>query len=163
MPTSPSIAIGIESPSFRPAPLQRLAEKTGGRYVGASGTKALQAIYAALAEELRRTWQLSYFTSAVPATVRASTRPARHAESIVPGARVVSKPAGSKLPDAVLRVGPAAIATIVGLCSLIAALFLLQAPAGRACAARLTPAPRRAGAQARARAGRGAVRHRLER
>ena len=87
-------AIGIESPSFRPAPLQRLAEKTGGRYVGASGTKDLKAIYAALAEELRRTWQLSYVTSARPGDRIAVEAAGAHAESIVPGARVVSKPAG---------------------------------------------------------------------
>ena len=69
-------AIGIESPSFRPAPLQRLAEKTGGRYVGASGTKDLKAIYAALAEELRRTWQLSYVTPRGRATRSRSRLPA---------------------------------------------------------------------------------------
>ena len=58
--------IGIESPSFRPAPLERLATETGGRYQGASGTAALHAIYASLSQELRRTWQVSYVTSARP-------------------------------------------------------------------------------------------------
>ena len=58
--------IGIESPSFKPAPLKRLASETGGRYSGAAGTASLQAIYAALAQELRRTWQLTYFTTARP-------------------------------------------------------------------------------------------------
>ena len=90
-----------------------MAEKTGGRYVGASGTKDLKAIYAALAEELRRTWQLSYVTSARPGDRIAVEAAGAHAESIVPGARVVSKPAGSKLPDAFYEIGPAAIATII--------------------------------------------------
>ena len=58
--------IGIESPSFKPAPLKRLAAETGGRYSGAAGTASLHAIYAALAQELRRTWQLTYFTTARP-------------------------------------------------------------------------------------------------
>ena len=58
--------IGIESPSFRPAPLERLARETGGRYQGAAGTAALHAIYASLAQELRRTWHVSYVTSARP-------------------------------------------------------------------------------------------------
>ena len=131
-------AIGIESPSFRPAPLQRLAEKTGGRYVGASGTKDLKAIYAALAEELRRTWQLSYVTSARPGDRIAVEAAGAHAESIVPGARVVSKPEGSKLPDAFFEIGPAAIATIVGLLGLVAASSCCARRPARASAARST-------------------------
>jgi tight adherence protein B len=132
-------AIGIESPSFRPGPLQRLAEKTGGRYVGASGTKDLKAIYAALAEELRRTWQLSYVTSARPGDRIAIEAAGAHAESIIPGARVVSKPEGSKLPDPFFKIGPAAVATIVGLLGLVAALFLLRAPAGARLRRQISP------------------------
>ena len=123
-------AIGIESPSFRPAPLQRLAEKTGGRYVGANGTKDLKAIYARLAEELRRTWQLSYVTSARPGDRIEVEAAGARAASILPGARVVAKSHSSKLPEQFFKVGPAAMATIVGLLGLIAALFLLRAPVG---------------------------------
>jgi tight adherence protein B len=123
-------AIGIESPSFRPAPLQRLAEKTGGRYVGANGTKDLKAIYARLAEELRRTWQLSYVTSARPGDrIEVEAAGARVA-SVLPGARVVATSESSKLPEQFFKVGPAAMATIVGVLGLIAALFLLRAPMG---------------------------------
>jgi tight adherence protein B len=132
-------AIGIESPSFRPGPLQRLAEKTGGRYVGASGTKDLKAIYAALAEELRRTWQLSYVTSARPGDRIAVEAAGAHAESVVPGARLVSKPEASKLPDAFYEIGPAAIATIVGFLGLIAVLFLMRAPAGSRLRRQINP------------------------
>ena len=132
-------AIGIESPSFRPGPLQRLAEKTGGRYVGASGTKDLKKIYAALAEELRRTWQLSYVTSARPGDRIAVEAAGAHAESIIPGARVVSKPEGSKLPEPFFKIGPAAVATIVGFLGLIAALFLLRAPAGSRLRRQISP------------------------
>ena len=132
-------AIGIESPSFRPAPLQRLAEKTGGRYVGASGTKDLKQIYAALAEELRRTWQLSYVTSARPGDRIEIEAAGVHAESIVPGARVVSKSEASKLPEAFYKVGPAAMATIVGFLGLVAALFLLRAPVGSRLRRQINP------------------------
>ena len=132
-------AIGIESPSFRPAPLQRLAEKTGGRYVGASGTNDLKAIYAALAEELRRTWQLSYVTSARPGDRIAVEAAGAHADSIVPGARIVSKPEASKLPDAFYEIGPAAIATIVGLLGLISVLFLMRAPVGSRLRRQINP------------------------
>jgi tight adherence protein B len=131
--------IGIESPSFRPAPLQRLAEKTGGRYVGASGTKDLKQIYAALAEELRRTWQLSYVTSARPGDRIEIEAAGVHAESIVPGASVVSKAEASKLPEAFYKVGPAAMATIVGFLGLVAALFLLRAPVGSRLRRQINP------------------------
>ena len=132
--------IGIESPSFRPAPLQRLAEKTGGRYVGASGTKDLKAIYAALAEELRRTWQLSYVTSARPGDRIAVEAAGAHAESVVPGARVVSRSEGSKLPEPLLQ-GRASscVATIVGFLGLVAALFLMRAPVGSRLRRQINP------------------------
>ena len=123
-------AIGIESPSFRPAPLQRLAEKTGGRYVGANGTKDLKAIYGRLAEELRRTWQLSYVTSARPGDRIEVEAAGVRAASVLPGARVVATSESSKLPEQFFKVGPAAMATIVGVLGLIAALFLLRAPMG---------------------------------
>jgi tight adherence protein B len=132
-------AIGIESPSFRPAPLRRLAEKTGGRYVGANGTKDLKAIYARLAEELRRTWQLSYVTSARPGDRIEVDAAGAHAESVVPGARVVSKPEASKLPEPLFKIGPAAMATIVGFLGLLAALFLLRAPAGTRLRRQINP------------------------
>ena len=132
-------AIGIESPSFEPAPLQRLAEQTGGRYVGASGTKDLKQIYTALGEELRRTWQLSYVTAARPGERIEIEAAGVRAESVVPGARVVSKPERSKLPEAFHKVGPAAMATIVGFLGLVAALFLLKAPVGSRLRRQITP------------------------
>jgi tight adherence protein B len=131
--------IGIESPSFRPGPLQRLAEKTGGRYVGASGTKDLKAIYTALAEELRRTWQLSYVTSARPGDRIAVEAAGADAESIVPGARVVSRSEGSKLPEPLFKVGPVLLATIVGFLGLVATLFLMRAPVGSRLRRQINP------------------------
>jgi tight adherence protein B len=66
--------IAIESPQFSPAPLQSLSRETGGAYRGASSSAALGRQYAAVADELRRTWRLTYATSARPgdsATLRA--------------------------------------------------------------------------------------------
>ena len=132
-------AIGIESPSFRPAPLHRLAEKTGGRYVGASGTKDLKKIYAALAEELRRTWQLSYVTAARPGDRIEIEAAGVRAESIIPGARVLSTSEASKLPEQFFTIGPAAVATIVGFLGLIAALFLMRSPVGSRLRRQINP------------------------
>jgi tight adherence protein B len=70
-------AIAIESSQFSPEPLRQLAQQTGGAYRGAASSSALGAQYAALAAELRRTWRLTYATSARPGdelTLRASSR-----------------------------------------------------------------------------------------
>ena len=47
--------IGLESKSFDPAPLRRLAKQTGGRYTGADASTSPPST--SLAAELRRTWQ----------------------------------------------------------------------------------------------------------
>ena len=65
--------IGIESASFRPAPLQRLAGETGGRYHAAASSAELSVIYTAIAAELRRTWQLEYLASASDGRERSVT------------------------------------------------------------------------------------------
>ncbi|HUP32179.1 MAG TPA: type II secretion system F family protein [Gaiellaceae bacterium] len=131
--------IGIESSRFRPAPLQQLAAKTGGRYEGAAGTQDLKAIYAALAEELRRTWQLSYVTSARPGDRLVVESSGARAESVVPGARAASSVEASKLPEQLFRVGPMAVATIVGFLVLLGALILMKAPLGSRLRRQITP------------------------
>lgn len=59
-------AVGINGPQFDPAPLKTLARETGGRYVLASSSANLSAIYAAIASELSRSWRVSYITAARP-------------------------------------------------------------------------------------------------
>lgn len=131
--------IGIESPAFRPAPLRQLAAKTGGRYAGAAGTQDLKAIYAALAEELRRTWQLSYVTAARPGDRLVVESAGARAESVVPGARAAAAGPASKLPEQFFRVGPVAIATIVGFLVLLGSLILMKAPLGSRLRRQITP------------------------
>ena len=131
--------IGIESPSFRPGPLQRLAKRTGGRYAGASGTKDLRAVYAALAEELRRTWQLSYVTSARPGERLEVEAAGASAESVVPGVPTESIAEPSKLPAPLFKVGPMVMATVVGFLMLLSVLFVLRAPIGSRLRRQITP------------------------
>jgi tight adherence protein B len=131
--------IGIESPSFRPAPLQRLAEKTGGRYAGASGTKDLRAVYAALAKELRHTWQLSYVTSARPAEMLEVEAAGASAKSVIPGVATASAAEASKLPEPFFKVGPMVLATLVGFLLLLAVLFVLRAPVGSRLRRQISP------------------------
>lgn len=58
--------IAIESAKFNPEPLQRLASETGGAYHGAASPAAVAAAYGAVARELRRTWHLTWMTTARP-------------------------------------------------------------------------------------------------
>jgi tight adherence protein B len=130
--------IGIESPSFKPAPLKRLAAETGGRYSGAAGTASLHAIYAALAQELRRTWQLTYFTTARPGDSFELAVGGAHVKALAPGTATEAA-AESSVPKPVFAVGPMLVATLVGLCALIAGIFLLKAPVGAGLRRRLAP------------------------
>ncbi len=122
--------IGIESPSFRPRALQRLAEQTGGRYAGASGTEELRAVYAALAEELRRTWQISYVTAARPGERLEVESAGASAKSVVPGVATRLSAEKSKLPAPFFKVGPLVMPLAVGFLILLSALFVLRAPLG---------------------------------
>jgi tight adherence protein B len=56
--------VAIESKQFNPAPLKRLARETGGSYRGTGSSAQLRAIYAGIAQELRRTWRVEYLTAA---------------------------------------------------------------------------------------------------
>lgn len=59
-------AIGIEGTGFTPDPLIEISDKTGGEYYGASSTSALTAVYAKIADTLKRTWRIQYLTAARP-------------------------------------------------------------------------------------------------
>jgi len=132
-------AVAIEGPQFSPAPLKRLAQETGGRYTGASSSSELTRIYASLAAELKRTWQLSYVTSARPGEQLELSTLGTKADVRLPGTRVVTKTEGSALPDGVFRGGPAIMALLVGLCVLGAGFFVLKAPTGDGLRRRILP------------------------
>jgi tight adherence protein B len=129
--------IGIESPSFRPGPLERLARETGGRYQGAAGTEALRAIYVSLAQELRRTWHVEYVTAARPGDKIALASGAARTEVRAPGRPSVE--AGTSIPEPLFRAGPVFVATFVGLCVLIAFFFLIKGPVGSQLRRRINP------------------------
>ena len=132
--------IGIESASFNPAPLKRLAVETGGRYTGAAGTAALHAIYTALANELRRTWQLTYYTTARPGDTFEVVAAGTRAKGVAPGVNdAAAAAAESSLPKPVFAVGSLLIPTVVFVCILVGTIFLLRAPVGTGLRRRLAP------------------------
>jgi tight adherence protein B len=58
--------IGIDGPDFTPAPLQALAQHTGGSFHEASSTARLLGIYRSISQVLSHTWELRYPTGGRP-------------------------------------------------------------------------------------------------
>lgn len=140
--------VGIESRDFTPGPLRKLASATGGRFVEATSTTELTAIYQSIAKALARTWQLRYLTSA---------RPGDHVSLAitVPGAGTTTRTlaldseAGADTGSSQPSVLPAAdwrsstsalvVSAAVGLLVLTALLLLFRTSGGDRLNARLAP------------------------
>lgn len=131
--------IAIESPSFSPEPLKRLARATGGRYSGARDSGALVGVYTSIAAELRRTWQLTYTTSARPGEQIRLAGAGASLTATIPGTSAVVEHADPTLPAAVFGIGPFLTALLVGLCIFTAGVFVLRAPHGAQIRRRLAP------------------------
>jgi tight adherence protein B len=117
--------VAIESKAFTPGPLKYLAKRTGGRYYGTPSPSALKGIYAALAEELERTWRLDYITSGRPgespllvANVPGLGRDS--ARSPIAATAEIEKPGGLLPAAAYGRGGSTGLALLVGLLVLLA-------------------------------------------
>jgi len=139
--------IGIESPRFKPEPLQRLADATNGTYYGTASTEALADVYTSIAEDLRRTWHLDYVTSARPGdrldlVVGLPGGAGLTAHLTAPGdaPSVAAKPS-PLLPDFFYTSdwGLPVLAGVVALLALIAAAFALASPKGTWLRGRLDP------------------------
>ena len=139
--------IGIESPRFKPEPLQRLADATNGTYYGTASTEALADVYTSIAEDLRRTWQLDYVTSARPGdrldlVVDLPGGEGLTAHLTAPGdaPSAAAKPS-PLLPDFFYTSdwGLPVLAGVVALLALIAAAFALASPKGTWLRGRLDP------------------------
>lgn len=141
--------IGIESRDFRPAPLKRLARATGGSYYRAASSRALAAVYASIADELQRTWQVTYVTSARPGDTLAlrvsapGLAPGRADLAVPAGAGVgaVTPARGRSLPGIFYRhrLGPNLLGLAVGACVLLGILALSAARPGARLRRRLAP------------------------
>jgi tight adherence protein B len=141
--------IGIESEKFQPAPLQRLAAETGGNYYSAVDSSALTAVYASIAEELRRTWRISYLTASPPGeSVELATgvrgMGAATTTAAMPGAAVatVEPSSGSKLMPGFLyenNIGTMLLALFAGTCIIIAFILILATSSGTRLRRRLDP------------------------
>jgi tight adherence protein B len=153
--------IGIGGPSFTPDALRRLASETGGSYHQATSAARLGAVYSTLADELARTWQLSYLTAAPRGTVlrldaAVGGAGSAQAEITTPG----GGPAGSGPTKLIPGIGYSAGGTLlVGLVSgflvLLACFFWFASQRGSALRARIEPHLNRVEGDAKARRRRG--------
>ncbi len=138
--------VGIESEKFQPEPLQRLAASTGGTYYGAATSDALTSIYASIAEELRRTWRLTYLTAGRPGesvTIRASLTGASPAtlRAHLPGKESAQGAEGTWMPAFMFEHNVAAflLALLAGGTVIAAAALTLTTPGGDRLRRRLEP------------------------
>lgn len=139
-------AIGIGGPEFTPQALRRIARETGGSYRTAASTAGLAATYAALRQELARTWSLSYLTAAASgstvrlvANVRGAGRATKSYDLPSRSAAAVNAPS-SVIPAAGYgSVGTLAIGAAVGLLLLLAIRFWVAARRGSHVQQRIEP------------------------
>jgi tight adherence protein B len=160
-------AIGIESGDFSKGPLDQIASATGGAYYGASSSAALAQAYDAVAQDLARTWRVSYLTAARPGqrltlTAAVAGRGSATTQTTLPG--TTPAPPGDGLagflPEQFFTSGVASLvlSLAVGSAILVAAGLALATPASTRLRRRLSPhvgGPRR-------RAKRTSVRERFE-
>jgi len=143
-------AIGIEGEGFSPAALKDLARESGGAYFPAASTAAIDAAYHSIAEQLRRTWRVTYLSAATPGeSVRldASVRGfgSTTIQARMPGDRSAAE-VGTKGPWKVLpafvyehNVGTLFLALVTGTCVILAIGLLLATPGGTRLKRRLEP------------------------
>jgi tight adherence protein B len=141
--------IGIESDQFSPASLKRIASQTGGTYHAAASTASLSTVYAEVARELERTWNLSYSSAARPGDSPALdvSFPGQGADGRrVPLDKSLGAGAVPDGPDPIVPqrafehgLGTLALMLAVGLMTLAAAALLLTAPRAKRLRRRLDP------------------------
>jgi tight adherence protein B len=122
-------AIGIEGTGFTPDPLIEISDQTGGQYYGASSTKALSAVYAKIADTLKRTWRIQYLTAARPGDrIHVGAAVVGHGTATdaftVPGTPPTGAAPSKIVPKGAYGpTGPLGIAAVVAFLVLLATLF----------------------------------------
>jgi tight adherence protein B len=126
--------------------LKQLSSSTGGTFHSASDTSALSEIYRSVAAELKRTWRLSYLTTARPGDDLALKATAGKlgsdtADVAVPSADGVSAPKPSRLlPSPVYgKFGDLLLTALAALLVLVASMFVLSSVRGSWLKQRLAP------------------------
>ena len=154
-------AIGIGGPSFTPDALRELARETGGSYHQATSAAELHGVYAALADELARTWQLSYDTALRPGArvdlkVTVPRTGSARATAVVPGPTSGDAAPSGLIPAAGYTTGGTFVVGLVcGLLVLLSCCFWFASRRGSRVRARIEPHLGNTQRTAEARRGRG--------
>jgi tight adherence protein B len=140
--------IGIEGDGFSPNALEQLARVTGGAYFPTASSSAVDAAYRAISERLRRTWRVSYRTSARPGeSVRVETTLGSNRASVgawMPteaSAPVESGGSSSSMPDFLYEsnFGIVLLALLAGILTILAVGLVLATPGGTRLRRRIEP------------------------
>jgi tight adherence protein B len=138
--------IGIGGPSFTPDALRALASDTGGTYRQAASANALSTVYASLADELARTWQVTYPTASRQGehVHLEATIPGRGSASdtvTLPGSGGGSAPSASPIIPAAgySRLGSIVVSLAVAVLVFLAYRFWMAAREGHWLGRRLEP------------------------
>lgn len=141
-------AIGIEGGGFSPASLRELAQVTGGSYFAAASSSAVADAYSSIAEQLRRTWRVSYLTTALAGeSIRVETRIAGGralSAAQMPGERssAIVEASGSPILPGFLyenNLGTVLLALFTGSCVILAVGLAVATPAGVRLRRRIEP------------------------
>jgi tight adherence protein B len=129
--------IAIAGPEYTPGPLRQLAAATGGAFFRASDSGALSDVYARIASQLSRTWQVNYLTAARPGdalklrvTVPGQGAAARDVQVPAgPGGATASPGPSRLLPSTFYKsaAGTAVVALGIGILALLGYLIVLRA------------------------------------
>jgi tight adherence protein B len=137
--------IGISGPDFTSDALRELATQTGGSYRQAANAAQLASVYTSLADELSRTWQLTYDTSLRPGALlrlKATVRGTGVASSdlTLPGVGESDSSPSSLIPNVGYSVlGTLIVSALCGVLVLLACLFWFASRRGGRLSARLEP------------------------
>ncbi len=140
-------AVAIESNAFTPEPLRKLAAETGGTYYAAASSEALAGVYATIAQELRRTWQVRYFTASRPGeslSLEASVGADKATSTLkLPGVLRLrsdpSRPDSCRPRSSTVRGAGRCSASPSAVLVLLAAVLLFSVPRGSRLRARIAP------------------------
>ena len=142
-------AIGIEGEGFSPRVLDELAQATSGAYFTAESSGAVSTAYASIADQLRRTWRVTYLTAATPgATVHieaSSSAGVATTQTRMPGdasSSLVGRKKASPLVPGFLyenSLGTLLLALFTGSCVILAIGLLITTSSGTRLRRRLDP------------------------
>jgi len=139
--------IAIVSKQYDPTALQTLAQETGGTFYTASSSAALADVYTSIANALKKTWRVQYYTAARPGDrvqlqAAAAGAGSATATTVIPesfGKSTTEEPSKLVPKSAYGPSGPLAVGLAVGALMLLALVLTMAAYRGSWVKSRIAP------------------------